>query len=464
MDSTAYDTAWVARVKSSEGSAAFPAAIDWLRTHQQGDGSWGGPIGFPHDRIISTLAAIVALAPNPEDRERIARGSRSISLWLDDLEDHPAETVAFELLAPTLLDECRALGIELPYEHFAFIDALRAQKLARIPAEHVYSPASPLAFSLEHRGADLDLSRLDAARGANGSFGNSPSATAYALLHRDDPAARSYLERLAGRSKDGGYCNVQPFDVFEHAWVLFNLLHGGLVSDAGRPLVGFLERNWTERGVGWNSAGITSDCDDTALTLKVLRAFGHQHDATALTHFAAKEHFVCYHGERTTCASANIHAFDALSSFEQTGDIAGLKSLAAVYLAKTMRDGGYWLDKWHASPYYAVGHALIAFGDDMSFATGPRKWVLSSQNENGSWGYAGGTAEETAYALQGLLSSTVPDGRARNAVERGRDYLWSGIDEDAYPPLWIGKGLYTPRLVVRSAVLSALASAERALA
>src|SRR5262249_27678718 len=65
MSSTAYDTAWVARLREPDGRPAFPAAAAWLRERQQADGSWGGPIALPHDRVISTLAAIVALAEAP---------------------------------------------------------------------------------------------------------------------------------------------------------------------------------------------------------------------------------------------------------------------------------------------------------------------------------------------------------------------------------------------------------------
>jgi hypothetical protein len=50
----------------------------------------------------------------------------------------------------------------------------------------------------------------------------------------------------------------------------------------------------------------------------------------------------------------------------------------------------------------------------------------------------------------------VPD----NALRRGRAWLIRHM-ETPYPPLWIGKCLYCPELVVESAILSALILAER---
>lgn len=61
---SAYDTAWVALVKSLNGDEGpqFPSCIDWIAQNQLPDGSWGDGIFFlVQDRIISTLACIIAL-------------------------------------------------------------------------------------------------------------------------------------------------------------------------------------------------------------------------------------------------------------------------------------------------------------------------------------------------------------------------------------------------------------------
>ena len=61
---SAYDTAWVALVKSLNGDDApqFPSCIDWIARNQLPDGSWGDDMFFlVQDRIINTLACIIAL-------------------------------------------------------------------------------------------------------------------------------------------------------------------------------------------------------------------------------------------------------------------------------------------------------------------------------------------------------------------------------------------------------------------
>ena len=84
-------------------------------------------------------------------------------------------------------------------------------------------------------------------------------------------------------------------------------------------------------------------------------------------------------------------------------------------------------------------------------------WVLASQNADGSWGLAGGTVEETGYAVNSLLAVQAAYPWVRDAADRGARYLSDRCTdgEPAHPPLWIGKVLYTPYRVVRAAVLGA---------
>ena len=70
------------------------------------------------------------------------------------------------------------------------------------------------------------------------------------------------------------------------------------------------------------------------------------------------------------------------------------------------------------------------------------------------------TAEETAYAIQALSVWDEKVGRIpKAAIKNGARWLKENLDKP-YPPLWIGKCLYSPQLVVRSAIFSALALAQ----
>ncbi|CAK9147055.1 unnamed protein product [Ilex paraguariensis] len=61
---SAYDTAWVALVEDINGSGVpqFPTSLQWIANNQLPDGSWGdSDIFSAHDRIINTLACVIAL-------------------------------------------------------------------------------------------------------------------------------------------------------------------------------------------------------------------------------------------------------------------------------------------------------------------------------------------------------------------------------------------------------------------
>ena len=66
------------------------------------------------------------------------------------------------------------------------------------------------------------------------------------------------------------------------------------------------------------------------------------------------------------------------------------------------------------------------------------------------------TAEETAYAMQALWVWNQSAGKIDSKViKKGAEWLEANLNEP-YHPLWIGKCLYSPQIVIRSAVVSAL--------
>lgn len=59
-----YDTAWAAMVEAGGGGRRrpqFPSSLDWISKHQFPDGSWGDKTFSIYDRILNTLACVVAL-------------------------------------------------------------------------------------------------------------------------------------------------------------------------------------------------------------------------------------------------------------------------------------------------------------------------------------------------------------------------------------------------------------------
>ncbi|MBN1259901.1 MAG: hypothetical protein JXB35_04390, partial [Anaerolineae bacterium] len=409
MDATAYDTAWLARVPEANADRpAYPQALQWLRVHQRPDGSWGSSINYGHDRIISTLAAVLALARwnhratlGDDDAFAISRGVNYVRKHVGDLSGEQ-ETIGFEMILPTLLDECTALGLHIPMEPFARYRTLREAKLARIPKDMIYSPTTSVAFSLEFLGKHLDIERAKTIQEPNGSIAVSPSATSFFLTQCPDCAtARRYVDQVA-QAYGGAASQMFPFDMFETSWSLWNLfLVGG--DEVQRRIVRHalaLKPKWDEgRGTSSSSFFSVVNADDSAMVFRVLRLAGLDPDPEPLYRFEGPDHFICHPFERDPSTSTNIRVLEALKGVDAEASAKILR-----WLKNTRIEGRYWMDKWHASPYYPTAHAVIALmGNDHDLARSAVEWILETQRADGTWGhYDVPTAEETAYCLQAL--------------------------------------------------------------
>jgi halimadienyl-diphosphate synthase len=472
MSETAYDTAWLARVPDPTDHArrAFPTTIDWLVRHQHADGSWGGRVAVVHDRVVSTLAAVLALVDWPGTRatRAVERGIVYLARALPRIDEDFVETVGFELIMPPLLARARRLGLALPVAAAASIDRLRAEKLQRLPPAFAYFGLTSLTHSLEFLGEDLQPDLVRRWRASNGSYGASPSATAYVLTHEWDEGAASYLRAVLALSNDGGACNVFPFEIFERAWVLYLLGPLAKRVAAHRPVLARLAADWSPAGVGFTHEGVGPDGDDTAMAFRVLNDYGLlPRSSGVLRLFEADDHFFCLPLERNPSVSTNAHILDALNAVRNHTDRARLIDKALQFLASSRIDDRFWRDKWHVSPYYATSQAiraLSALEQQAEHLSAPSvAWLLETQHANGAWSElnAGGTCEETAHVLLALSCLPRPDEVILEAMRRAARYLWQHFDQQDHPELWVGKGLYTPHAVVRAAILGALYACER---
>jgi halimadienyl-diphosphate synthase len=469
MMPTAYDTAWLARVPAERGGSgpAFPEAIEWLRQSQWPDGSWGAEIEYVHDRVISTLAAILALAEWSEDDRSgrlIERGLGYVVGKAHQLGcEH--ETIGFEVILPTFLEKCQERGLALSSPVVARYKEMRDDKLARIPGDLLYSRNTTLAFSSEFMGDDFDVGEAACLQENNGSVAVSPSATAYLLTKwPDNAAARRYIADVAG-AYGGRAPQVFPFDVFETAWSLWNLFLAGVAGgEAHRNVeadqnpriarhVADLKALWDKgKGAGFSSDYSISDADVSAMVFRVMRLAGLDPDPGPLYQFEWENCFICYPFERNASVSANIHVLEALKGVDRLRSAKVLR-----WLRSSQVNGCYWMDKWHASPYYTTAHAVIALiGADDDLAKSAVQWIMDTQRPDGCWGYYDiPTAEETAYCLQALgVYSRHVEQVHQEIFVRGREGLLGCARK--MPALWIGKCLYTPVRVVESAILSAL--------
>lgn len=470
MPSTVYDTAWIARLGELDYEISNHA-LAWITEHQLADGSWGTlePYNY-YDRVICTLASMIALTyrgRRARDRQQIEKGLIALEKISNQADyqmtnDPNGATVGFELIVPTLICEAEKLKI-ISRQGDRILGRLqkkRAAKLSAMGGAKINRYISA-AFSAEMAGTDmLEVLDLEHLQETNYSVGHSPSATAYLAKYvQADAGIMNYLRGVI--TPDGGAPNVAPFDVFERGWVLWNLALAGIdipeILAQCQPQLDFLEKAWKPgQGIGWAAGYTPKDGDDTGLVCEVLARFGRKVDIDALLSYEQEKWFRCFEHEANPSVSANIHLLGALRHAGFPADHPAVKKILQ-FLQTTRNSSGYWEDKWHVSPYYASAHAVVACAGYAPELVEPTvAWLLETQRENGSWGFYFSTAEETAYSIQALsVWRTHNEDAVRQPLKLGARWL-EEHREPPYPALWIGKCLYLPELVVRSAICSAL--------
>ncbi len=472
MGPSAYDVAWMARLQAPDGGGPlWPDLIEWLLENQHPDGSWGGRIPYYHDRIISTLAAIIALHENgsaPRTRDAIKRAERYLWQHLHRLPLDPYELSGFELIFPTLLDEARTLGLDVP-THTCGYGEIQTAKLRLLPPQKLYSPLISTVYSLEFLGRRGDVDQLQQAVNSSGSIGNSPATTAYylSLRQRDgglDERSLTYLETILERDR---VITVYPFRVFELAWVLNNLIFSGqpITDFADAAIFRKLLAEMGPTGIALDPTFGIPDGDITSVCCRVLLSAGYDVSPSILAHFENQEThiFRTYHYERNVSVSTNTHALDALNLMPEYPNQAEVKKHVIIALLNNRQYHIYWTDKWHGSPYYASAHALVGLLQEGSHLIHECRhtvdWIIHNQHDDGSWGfYHHGTIEETAYALMALLHYHRYRPVNVDVLHRGAACLarMHQANDATYPELWLAKSIYAPYDIIRSAILATL--------
>lgn len=455
----AYDTAWTARVLDENEKPLFPECVQWLVENQKQDGSWGSHLQNYHDRVLSTLSAVIALKEIGGDTydRYIQRGETYIWENLKNVELDKKRLIGSELLIPSLMDQAESLELNLPY-HVRIYEKECLMKLKKIDELLWYSPLTTLSFSLEFLGDNVDRERLAHVQLANGSVGNSPAATAFFLKHTKDSNAFMYLEEILSITGNGSVMTVYPIEVFEYGWTMYNLMLARLRSERYKELCDFLFKNLRQSGLGPSTESPLTDADDTAIACKVLYDMGYPLDFRIFDAYDAGDYYLTFPFEMDPSISTNVHMLDLVKSCPEFPDRDDLIEKLIRFLKKEMHCTGFWMDKWHVSPYYPTSHAVFALYDiDPSLTEKTVSWMLDTQNENGSWGGNGGTLEETAYALQALLlyhqrvDCIDIDNISKILPSVGCTTL---TPSDVSPELWIGKVLYVPLNVVLSSIVS----------
>lgn len=202
-----YDTAWVSMVplRGSDQSPCFPQCVEWILQNQQDDGSWGfnqfdSPVS--KDVLLSTLACVLALKRWNIGKASIWRGLRFIGRnFFVAMDEQRAAPIGFNIIFPAILSLAIDMGLNFPIRQTDVDEMLhlRQMELQRHAMDDSYGRKAYMAYIAEGLGNLLDWDALMKFQRKNGSLFNSPSTTAFALIHKYDDQAAQYLNLLVSK-------------------------------------------------------------------------------------------------------------------------------------------------------------------------------------------------------------------------------------------------------------------------
>ncbi|TVU29579.1 hypothetical protein EJB05_21153, partial [Eragrostis curvula] len=351
---SAYDTACVALVKNVNGGDGpqFPSSIDWIVQNQLPDGSWGDKKYFlVHDRIINTLACIVALKSWNIHHDKCRKGISFIheNLWRLKDEDEDWMLVGFEITFPILLEMAKNLGLNMPFDESALqeIYAKRDRKLAKIPKDLLHATTTILLLSIEGM-QNLDWERLLKLQCPDGSFMSSPAPTAYALMQTGDKMCFQFLDKIVHKF-NGGVPFTYPVDIFERLWVVDRLERLGISRYFTSEIAECLDyayRHWTQEGLPATRDCPLNDIDDTAMGFRLLRLHGYRVSPGVFKNFERDGEFVCYPGQSNQSVTATHNLYRAAQvAFPGEDELQRANTYSRAFL-KERRASGKLKDKW----------------------------------------------------------------------------------------------------------------------
>ncbi|KAJ4702652.1 Copalyl diphosphate synthase [Melia azedarach] len=350
-----YDTAWVALIKDISGSGdspQFPSCLEWIANNQLPDGSWGEKIFLAHDRLLNTLACVVALKSWNIHQDKCEKGisflKENISTLGNENEEHM--TIGFEVAFPSLLELAQSLGIEVldDFHVLQKIFAMRNEKIKRVPREKMHSVPTSLLYSFEGM-PDLDWAKLLKLQFQDGSFLFSLSSTAYAFMQTKDENCLKYLTQVVQRFNGGVPC-VYPVDMFEQLWAVDRLQRLGVSRYFRLEIkerMDYIYRYWSEEGIYAARNSPFSDIDDTSMGFRLLRLHGYDVSPDVFQQFEEGDEFFCFPGETSQQAvTLTFNLYRAIQvSFPGEKILEKARQFSEKFLRKKLA-ANKLLDKW----------------------------------------------------------------------------------------------------------------------
>ncbi|KAH6757392.1 hypothetical protein C2S52_023458 [Perilla frutescens var. hirtella] len=360
ISTSSYDTAWVALIEDLEGGDGpqFPSSLEWIEQNQRHDGSWGDDFFCVYDRLLNTIACVVALTSWNVDSAEAKKGVLYIKENVHRLKDGTVEHMpcGFELVFPALLQRAKLLGIQdLPYDDPLIneIYYAREQKLKRIPIEVMHKVPTSLLFSLEGM-ENLEWEKLLKFQSTDGSFLTSPSSTAFAFMQTKDEKCFKFIKNVV-QTFNGVAPNAYPVDIYARLWAVDRLQRLGISRFFEAEIVDCLShvfRFWTEKGVFCARETQPSDMDDTTMGFRLLRMHGYDVDPNVLRNFKHDDKFSCLAGPMIESPSPIYNLYRA-SQIRFPGEdiLEEANKFAYQFLQQNLGSNIQIIDKWVISKH-----------------------------------------------------------------------------------------------------------------
>ncbi|XP_055961888.1 ent-kaur-16-ene synthase, chloroplastic-like [Mercurialis annua] len=290
---SAYDTAWVAMVpcKESKEKPLFPKCLEWIMENQEADGSWSP---YPHhpllfkDYLSSTLACVITLHKWNLGRPLIKKGLKFIkaNCWAA-IEERQLPPIGFDFTFPHMIECAVANGLDLPVHHEVF-DVLLQKRAIEIKRCELEGTKAHLIYILEGHENKYNWEEISKYQRNNGSFCNSPSATAAALFYNHDERCYGYLTSLL-HDYDNAVPTVYPLKIYNQLCGVENLQKLGMDDRHKAHIDNVLDNIyglWKQK-----DEEIYLDVRCCALGFRLLRLNGYDVSSDVLAQFSEEEHF-----------------------------------------------------------------------------------------------------------------------------------------------------------------------------
>ncbi|WP_370943782.1 prenyltransferase/squalene oxidase repeat-containing protein [Amycolatopsis sp. cg5] len=449
-----------------KSAALIAGGARWLRETQNPDGGWGDAVGAPSTLNVTPYAVGALKFLEPEaSADHVRRGLERIERFggmaaVGDREQCRLFVMCEQFLAwAGLHDENKIM--RLPMQVVLLPRWLRQKVSFTVPfilswglMQANTRPAGRIRRAINRLCEPRILSYLDDLHefeGPGGGYQESPFMVALVCIGlaragvRPDIVRRCVDYLRATVRPDGAWPVNRDLELSATTFVTHGLQDAGERERLAPTLdwirrcqrdVAFPATGCPPGGWGWSLRCGWPDTDDTADALIALARAGHDRTdgqvRSGLDWLRAMQNrngsWSCFTTNNpidldAACSVMSAHAVTALR--EAGGLTVTDEPIAKAlrWFAKTQRPDGAFTCPWYRGLTAGTGAVLDALGGlglaDSAVAHRCSEWLLANQNADGGWG-PGSTAEDTAWALLGLLGAGA---HGHPAVARGVEWL-----------------------------------------